>query len=51
MGGEGLLSASLWGARGVCEDDMAKSYFWEPADGGALLASMSILFCAVTHSA
>jgi len=32
--GEGSLGASSWGARGVCEGDMAKSYFWGPADGG-----------------
>ena len=49
--GEGSLGASSWGARGVCEGGMAKSYFWGPADGGALSVTMSILFCAATRSA
>jgi len=48
--GEGSLSTSLWGAHGVCEGGMAKSYFWGPADRRALSVTMSILFCAVTHS-
>jgi len=32
--GEGSLSASSWGAYGICEGGMAKSYFWGPADRG-----------------
>ena len=63
MGGEGSgdilhlsvggrsLGASSWGARGVCEGGMAKSYLWGPASEGALSASMSMLFCAATRSA
>ena len=51
LAGEGLLSASSWEAHGVCEGGMVKSYFWGPVDGGALSATMSILFCAATHSA
>ena len=49
--GEGSLSASSWGACGICESSMVKSYFWGPANGGALSTTMSILFCAATHSA
>ena len=49
--GEGSLGTSSWRARGVCEGSMAKSYFWGPVDGGALSVTMSILFCAATHSA
>ena len=32
--GEGSLGASSWGARGICEGGIAKSYFWGPVDGG-----------------
>ena len=49
--GGGALGASLWGARGVCEGGMAKSYLWGLAEEGALSATMSILFCAATRSA
>ena len=48
--GEGLLGTSSWGAHGVSKGGMAKSYFWGLAEGGALLATMSILFCVVTRS-
>jgi len=48
---EGSLGASSWGAHGICEGSMVKSYFWGPANERALSATMSILFCAVTRSA
>jgi len=48
--GEGSLGMSSWGARGVSEGSMAKSYFWGLVEGGVLSATMSILFCIVTHS-
>ena len=47
---ERSLGAFLWGAHGVSEGSMVKSYFWRPVKGGALSATMSILFCAATHS-
>jgi len=49
--GKGLLGAPSYGACGVCEGSMAKSYLWELAEERALSATMSILFCAATHLA
>ena len=49
--GNGSLGTSLWEACGVCEDSIAKLYFWELLDRGALSATMPILFCAATRLA
>ena len=49
--GEGSLGVPSYGTHGVCESSMAKLYLWELAEERALSATMSILFCAVTHSA
>ena len=49
--GERSLGVSSWGACGVSEGGIAKSYFWRPAEGGTLSATMSILFCIATRSA
>ena len=45
--GEGSLGASSWGARGICEGGIAKSYFWGPVDGGGVVSLyVYIILCS-----